>query len=129
MTDNISLEGKKLLWVEDDNFLSDLVAKKLAAEKCVLFHASNGEEAVKIFETETPDVVLLDILLPGIDGFEILKKIRANEKTKNTPVIILSNLGQKTDLEKGKELGATKFLIKATVNLDEIVGEIKKTLG
>ena len=101
----------------------------MAAEKCVLFHASNGEEAVKIFETETPDVVLLDILLPGIDGFEILKKIRANEKTKNTPVIILSNLGQKTDLEKGKELGATKFLIKATVNLDEIVGEIKKTLG
>lgn len=125
MTDQISLEGKKILWVEDDNFLNDLIARKLSTEKCVLIHATEGEEAVRLAEKELPDIIVLDILLPGIDGFEILKRVKASDKTKNIPVILLSNLGQKSDIEKGRNLGATRFLIKAAVTLDEIVAEIK----
>ncbi len=120
-----SLAGKKIMWVEDDKFLSDIIARKLSNEKCVLFHATEGESALRLIEKEIPDMVVLDILLPGMDGFQILSKIKENPKTKHVPVILLSNLGQKSDMDKGRDLGADRFLIKATVTLDEIVSEIK----
>lgn len=123
-----TIEGKKVMWVEDDAFLSDVIAKKLASEKAILFHTANGEEAFAMAEKEVPDIILLDILLPGLDGFEILRQLKKNDKTKGIPVILFSNLGQKTDIDKGKDLGAVKFLVKATVTLDEIVSEIKNTL-
>ena len=126
--DKAPLQGRKIMWVEDDKFLSDIIARKLSAQGSALFHASDGDTALKILESESPDVVLLDILLSGIDGYEILKRMKANEKTKHIPVILLSNLGQKGDVEKGKALGAARFLIKATVTLDEIVEEIKTVL-
>jgi len=126
--DRTSLQGKKIMWVEDDKFLSDIIARKLSAQGSALLHASDGDSALKILESESPDIVLLDILLSGIDGYEILKRVKANEKTKHIPVILLSNLGQKNDVEKGKALGAARFLIKATVTLDEIVEEIKTVL-
>jgi DNA-binding response OmpR family regulator len=75
-----------------------------------------------------PDIILLDILLPGLNGFQVLEKVKANDKSKNIPVILLSNLGQKEDIEKGVKLGAAKFLVKATVTLDEIVDEITKVV-
>ena len=122
------LSGKKIMWVEDDKFLSDIIARKLSAHGCVLLHAAEGESALKMLEKEHPDLVLLDILLSGIDGFEILKRIKSNEKIRKTPVILLSNLGQKEDIEKGESLGAARFLVKATVTLDEIIAEIQKVL-
>jgi len=124
----MTLEGKKVMWVEDDRFLSDIISRKLLREKCVLIHAVEGEGAISLAEKEQPDIILLDILLPGIDGFEILSRLKANLRTKTIPVILLSNLGQKTDVDKGKSLGADQFLIKATVTLDEIVEEIKNLL-
>ena len=124
----LSLEGKKVLWVEDDKFLSDIIARKLMREKCVLVHATEGEEALKLAAAEKPDIILLDILLPGMDGFEILNRLKTSPVTKSTPVILLSNLGQKSDLEKGTGLGAARFLIKATVTLDEIISEIKAVI-
>lgn len=131
MESNISgtLEGKKVLWVEDDKFLSDIIAKKFATEKCILFHSVDGEEAIKIAEKESPDIILLDILLPKMDGFQILEKLKGGSNTSKIPVIILSNLGQRKDLERGKQLGANQFLIKATVTLDEIISEVKKILA
>lgn len=123
-----ALKGKKVLWVEDDTFLSDLIARKLSAQGCALAHAGDGEEALTLAETESPDVILLDILLPGVDGYEVLKRLKENPKIKSVPVILLSNLGQRDEVEKGKALGAARFLIKATVTLDEIVGEIKTVL-
>ena len=71
---------------------------------------------------------MLDILLPGMDGFEILRRIKSNPKTKNIPVILLSNLGQTSDIEKGKSLGAVRFMVKATVNPDEIINQIQEVL-
>ena len=123
------LAGKKIMWVEDDSFLSDIIARKLSAEKCLLVHAKDAEEALVMVEKEMPDMILLDILLPGKNGFELLESLKGNPKVKDIPVILLSNLGQKSDIEKGKNLGAERFLIKATLNLDEVIGQIEEVLA
>lgn len=124
-----AVAGKKILWVEDDRFLKDIITVRLSNEGCNLMHAADEAEAFSILGRETPDVIMLDILLPGVDGFEILKKIKAGEKTKKIPVILLSNLSQPDDIKKGKDLGAVKFLVKSTVTLDEIINEIKSVLS
>lgn len=120
--------NKKILWVEDDVFLSGLIGQRFGGLGAILFGANNGQQAIEIAKMEKPDIILLDILLPGIGGFEILKSLKDDPETKNIPVIILSNLSQKSDVDKGKELGAVSFLVKATVNLDEIVNEVKRVL-
>jgi CheY-like chemotaxis protein len=125
----VSLEGKKIVWVEDDQFLNDIITRKLKATKCILFHASEGQEALQVIVREIPDVIMLDVILSGVDGFEILEKIKSDPKTKHIPVILLSNLGQASDIEKGKNLGADKFLVKATVTLDEIIDQIKEVVS
>ncbi len=124
----INLEGKKIVWVEDDQFLNDIITRKLSATKCIFFHASEGEEALKIISREIPDIVMLDIILSGIDGFEILHRIKKDPKMKDIPVILLSNLGQPSDVEKGKSLGAARFLVKASVTPNEIIDQIKDEL-
>ncbi|OGI95370.1 hypothetical protein A2917_02275 [Candidatus Nomurabacteria bacterium RIFCSPLOWO2_01_FULL_42_17] len=125
----VSLEGKKIVWVEDDQFLNDIIARKLSSTKCVFFHANEGEEALQIINREMPDIVMLDIILSGIDGFEILRRIKSDPKTKHIPVILLSNLGQESDIEKGKSLGAVRFMIKATVTPNEIIDQITEILA
>ncbi len=124
-----SLEGKKIVWVEDDQFLNDIIARKFASTKCVFFHASEGEDALKIIDREMPDIVMLDIILSGMDGFEILRRIKSDPKIKHIPVILLSNLGQAADIEKGKSLGAERFLVKATVTPNEIIDQIKEVIN
>ena len=126
--DTVNLEGKKVMWVEDDKFLNDIIARKLSTTKCAFFQASEGEEALRIIVKEIPDVVMLDIILSGMDGFEILRRIKADPKTKHIPVILLSNLGQQADIDKGKSLGAVRFLVKATVTPSEIIGQIKEVI-
>src|SRR3989338_633617 len=128
-THDINLEGKKIVWVEDDQFLNDIIARKFSATKCLFFHASEGEEALKIINREMPDIVMLDIILSGMDGFEILRRIKSDPKTKYIPVILLSNLGQTSDIEKGKSLGATRFLIKATVTPNDIIEQIEEVIN
>ena len=123
-----ALAGKKILWVEDDSFLSDIISRKLSTENCILVHAKDAESALTLLETEVPDIILLDILLPGMNGFELLEKFKANPKVKDVPVIMLSNLGQESDKEKGKSLGADRFLVKATLTLDEIIKEMIEVL-
>lgn len=125
----IDLKGKKIMWVEDDQFLNDIIARKLSTTKCVFFHSSEGEEALKIIDKEMPDIIMLDIILSGMDGFEILRRIKNDPKTKHIPVILLSNLGQASDIEKGKSLGAIRFMVKATVTPNEIIDQIKEVLG
>ncbi len=124
-----SLEGKKVMWVEDDQFLNDIIARKLSLTKCVFFHSSEGEEALEIINKEIPDIVMLDIVLSDMDGFEILRRIKNNPKVKHIPVILLSNLGQASDIEKGKSLGAVRFMVKATVTPNEIIDQIKEVIS
>ncbi len=124
----VDLKGKKIMWVEDDQFLNDIIARKLSLTGCVFFHSTEGEGALKKISEEMPDIVMLDIILSGMDGFEILRRIKSDPKTKHIPVILLSNLGQDSDIEKGKKLGAVRFMIKATVTPNEIISQIKEVL-
>ncbi|HTK33455.1 MAG TPA: response regulator [Candidatus Paceibacterota bacterium] len=118
--------GKKVLWVEDDKLIGSILAKKFISSGFNLFHAQNGEETLAYLKDNVPDIVVLDLMLPGMDGFEILQKIRMDERTKSTPAMILSNLSKPSDLEKAKMLGASKFMVKASSSLDQIVAEVKK---
>lgn len=124
----VNLDGKKVMWIEDDQFLNDIIAHKLSKTTFAFFHAAEGEEALRIISQEVPDIIMLDIILSGMDGFEILRRIKADDKVKHIPVILLSNLGQQSDLDKGKDLGALRFLVKATVTPDEIIDQIREVL-
>ena len=119
---------RKILIVEDDKFLRELMTRKLVNEGYETIEATNGEEGVRTAKSEKPDLVLLDLILPGIDGFEALARIRKDQETANLPVIILSNLGQKEDIERGIKLGATDYLIKAHFSPGEITEKIASIL-
>jgi len=123
---------KQILLVEDDPFLIDIYATKFKEEGFSVKVANDGEEGLrKLREGENEekfDLLVLDIVLPHVDGWEILKEIKASEKLKNLKIVILSNLGQKGEVEKGVKLGATKYLIKAHYTPSEVVAEIKQLL-
>jgi DNA-binding response OmpR family regulator len=119
---------QKILIIEDDRFLRELISRKLISENYQACEASDGEEGVRVAKTEKPDLILLDLILPGIDGFEVLGKIRQAAEVGQTPVIILSNLGQKEDIERGIKLGATDYLIKAHFTPGEIIEKISSIL-
>jgi DNA-binding response OmpR family regulator len=127
-TGSTRLSNHKVLLVEDDDFLSNLFGNKLVHEGCEYFHARTGEEALAITDRETPDVILLDLMLPGMNGFDVLASLRADHRFTSTPVLILSNLGQKEDIERCMALGATKYFIKAEHDLDDITNEIVNIL-
>jgi DNA-binding response OmpR family regulator len=118
----------KILIIEDDKFLRELIVKKLSDENFETEQAVDGESGLKKIKTVNPDIVLLDLILPGIDGFEVLSKMKEDSSLTSIPVIILSNLGQREDVEKGMKLGATDYLVKAHFTPNEIVEKIKKIL-
>ena len=111
-----------------DEFFKGLVTKKLMSEGFNVYEAADGEEALKKTKDEKLDLVLLDILLPNVDGFEVLSKIKNDPDTLSIPVIILSNLGQKEEIEKGLKLGAVDYIIKAQTTSDEISEKVKSVL-
>jgi len=117
--------AKKILIIEDDKFLRELIAKKLTEEGFETTEAIDGEEGIKKIKEEKPDLVLLDLILPEIDGFEVLSRIKEDPAIASIPIIILSNLGQREDIEKGMKLGAVDYLIKAHFTPGEIIEKIK----
>jgi DNA-binding response OmpR family regulator len=124
---HLGLVGKRILWVEDDKFLGTILSKRMGEYNCEMFLAKNGDEAFNHLskEKQPPHVIILDLVLPGMSGFDILKKIRDNSQLADVPVLILSNLNQAADLERAKILGAQKFLVKASASLDEIVKNVE----
>jgi len=120
--------SKKILVIEDDKFLRELIIRKLEEESFVVSEAIDGEAGIKKIKEEKPDLVLLDLILPGIDGFEVLSQIKKESSLISIPVIILSNLGQRDDIEKGLKLGAIDYLIKAHFTPGEIIDKIKSIL-
>lgn len=118
----------KILIVDDDTFLSGIYATKLDLEGFQVLTAHDGEEGIKAAQKDKPDLILLDVLMPKLDGFEALKRLKADAGTKDIPVIMLTNLGQKEDIEKGLEDGAVDYLIKAHFVPAEAVAKIKKVL-
>ena len=124
-----SISGGLILVVEDDKFLRDLIVQKLKKEGFAVDDAIDGEEGLRHIKEAKPALVLLDLILPGIDGFEVLKRMKEFPDTAKIPVIILSNLGQREDVDRGLKLGAVDFLIKAHFTPGEIVARVKSILA
>jgi len=120
--------AKTILVIEDDKFLRELITQKLIKEDFEVSEAVDGEEGIKKIKEEKPDLILLDLILPGIDGFEVLSQMKKESTLASIPVIILSNLGQKDDVEKGLKMGAIDYLIKAHFTPGEIIDKIKAVL-
>jgi len=116
---------KKILLIEDDKFLRELMNKKLLTMGYDVVCAADGESGLVAIKDSKPDVVLLDLILPGMNGFEVLEKAKKDPETAKVPVVILSNLGQSEDIEKGLKLGAKDFLVKAHFTPQEIVTKLK----
>lgn len=117
-----------ILLIEDDPFLIDIYTTKLKEAGFEVDVATDGEEALRKTQEKKPDLALLDIVLPQFDGWEILRRIKSDKNLKDLKVIILSNLGQKEEVEKGIKLGAEKYLIKAHYNPSQVVEEIEDCL-
>ncbi len=117
-----------ILLVEDDVFLSNIYQKKFEMEGFKISTADNGEKGLADAKRKKPDIILLDVLLPKLDGFAVLEKLKEDPATKEIPVILLTNLGQKDDVEKGLESGAADYLIKAHFKPSEVVDKVKKIL-
>lgn len=120
--------AKKILIVEDDPFLIDIYTTKLKEVGFLVDVATTGEEALNKIKEKKPSLMVLDIVLPHVDGWEILKRVKTEKNSKDLKVIILSNLGQKEEVEKGMKLGAVKYLIKAHYTPSQVVEEIKKII-
>lgn len=118
-----------ILIIEDDVFLSGLLAQRLRGENFACDVAQNGEIGLGYAKTKKPSLILLDLLLPGVDGYEVLKQLKADPECAKIPVIILSNLSQEKIMERGFELGASGFMVKAHNDLGEIVLKIKEILS
>lgn len=116
---------KKVLVVEDDTLLKDMLGQQLVKDGWEVMHATEGAQALNLAETEQPSVILLDLLLPGMSGFEILESLKGKDTTKGIPVVILSNLGQQEDIDKGLKMGAADFMIKSNFTLDEVSAKVK----
>lgn len=122
-------ETKFILVVEDDPILKNLLGHTFAGRYQTLY-AGDGNEALSLFEQYQPALVLLDLMLPTMDGFAVLESIRARaDESGKTPVIVVSNLGQESDKKRAQELGATAYLVKAEVDIDEIVSKIESVLA
>lgn len=124
----MNAEKKRLLIVEDDVILQKALQDFLASEGFEIFAASDGEAGINMAKEKIPDAVLLDIILPKKDGYEVLAELKHDEKTKHIPVILLTNLGSLNDVEKAIALGATTYLVKSDYKLEEVVKKIKEVL-
>ena len=119
----------KIMIIEDDKFLRELLIKKFENENTDINGFVSAEEAFNFLENNTPHIILLDLILPGMNGFEFLKKIKSNKKTSAIPVIILSNLSEEKDKELAANLGAEDFLVKAFHSPNEIIEKTKEILA
>jgi len=122
-------QKKKIMIVEDDSFVMDIYHTKLEQENFEVIEAANGVEAMKKLQDSQPDLILLDIIMPYMDGLEVLKKIKEDERLKNIPVILLTNLSQKEEVTKGLELGANDYLIKSHFTPSEVLEKIKNYIS
>lgn len=119
---------KKVLVAEDDRILANTYKLKLTLEEFDVKIASNGQAVLDILATFTPDIIILDLVMPKKDGFTVLEEIKKDPKLKSIPVIVASNLGQHEDLERAKALGAVDYLIKSDMSMSGLVEKIRAHL-
>ena len=118
-----------ILIVEDDVFLADLYKTKFSLEGFGVYVAYDGEKGLELAQKNLPSVILLDLVLPKIGGFTVLEKLKEDKKLAAIPVILLTNLSQKADVDRGLAMGANDYLIKAHFMPSEVVAKIKKLTG
>ncbi|MBW6440976.1 response regulator [Patescibacteria group bacterium] len=119
----------KVLIIEDDIYISDMYIIKLEAANFEVTAAADGIEGIRKLEKNIPDIILLDVVMPKIDGFSVLKMIKKDNNLNKIPVILLTNLSQKENIERGFELGATSYIIKAHFTPSEVVKKIQEALS
>ena len=121
-------QKQNILLVEDDPFLVEMYMNKFEEAGYEIDVASNGNKAIEQIKAKHPVIVLMDVVMPGLDGFEVLKLIKSDETTKSIPVIMLTNLGQKEDVDKAMNLGAADYLVKAHFTPSEVVSKVKQII-
>ncbi len=122
-------KNKKVLIIEDDPYIADMYATKFRMNEYEIKLAKNGVKAFDELQKEKPDIILLDLLMPGMDGYEFLEKIKKEKEFKNIKVIILTNLGQKREIERALKLGANDYIVKAYFTPEEVVRKVEKLLN
>ena len=122
-------KNKTVLIVEDDEILLRALYLQFEGAGYTISSATDGEIAVKIAQRIIPDIVLLDLIMPKMDGFEVLHILKSDPKTKEIPVIVLSNLGESTDIQKAKSLGAVEYFVKADIRLDELQKKVAEIIN
>lgn len=120
--------GKKVLLIEDEEMLSEMYKTKFEGEGFKFFRARDGEEGIELAKCEKPDIILLDIIMPKMDGFAVLKQLKADGDSKKAKIILLTNLGQEEDVRKGRSMGAEDYLIKANFTPAQVVAKVRKVL-
>jgi DNA-binding response OmpR family regulator len=120
---------RRILLAEDDRFLRKAAETALKRQGFTVLAAVDGEEALRMARTEAPDLILLDLIMPKLQGFEVLRALKADAATAATPVIILSNLGQDSDVKQAMEAGAVGYFVKANLSLQDLVKKVGETLG
>jgi DNA-binding response OmpR family regulator len=120
---------QNIVLVEDDPFLIDMYMAKFTEAGYEIDVASQGNKAMDMIKEKRPAIVLTDVVMPGLDGFELLKLIKSDAATKDIPVVMLTNLGQQEDIDKAKGLGASDYLVKAHFTPSEVVAKVKAILG
>ena len=122
-------EGKNVLLVDDDLTLREMYEERLKAEGFNIIQATNGEEALQKAKESKPNVILLDIMMPKVNGFDVLKELKADDDLKDIPVIILTALIQDVDRVQGKKLGAVDYIVKSETMPGEVIAKIKNAIG
>lgn len=121
--------SQKVLIVEDDQFLSDIYKQKLVSAGFEIHVATDGEEGLRAFDSFKPDLIVLDLIMPKMNGFDFLEALRKKESGKRTSVIVLSNLGQESDKAQCAKFQVKTYLVKTEIGVDEIVTQVRKELG
>ena len=116
---------KSIMIIEDDRFLSSLMKARLEKDGFAVIQAFDGEEALQLFKQQTPNLIILDLVMPKVTGFEVLQMISITPQLSKVPVVILSNLAQDSDIEKARQLGAKEYFVKVKVSIDDLVGRVK----
>lgn len=119
----------KILIIEDDRYISKMYQLKLSLDGFDVQIAENGRIGVDKVKEFKPDIILTDILMPELDGFEVIKAVKAEEESKSTPILIMSNLGQEDHIQKGLELGALGYIVKSQYTPSKVVDKIKEILA
>ena len=119
------METHRILIIEDDHFLSSILKSRLEKEGFTVLQAFDGDEGLAMVRKDRPDAVLLDLIMPKVSGFEVLEGIAADPELSTIPVMIASNLGQDSDMEKAKTLGAHDYYVKVRTSIDELAQMVK----